>query len=810
MNRLFAACLASLALATTSGGCSSDSPNPKKNDAIAVRFVLSTDGSRPRFLDVPFPADVYLAGGAIAEDIPGFSDYVLANGQYISHELAKLDGFSRIAHVFFRVDDLGAPPNDDGTVAAAELDATSLPARETDCTGDASSVFLVDMGATDPAKARVPCRADYHDDRVAASLTRPVLAVGPARGVVLEAGHPYAVVVTARVRAKSGKNVEAPQAFKDATAAAGFWGDAARKATALLGSALGGTSIVAIAPYTTHTRTNEIYALRDTLEAEAVPTLSWDAKAMAPMGTARFAKKPGGVLPNGFTASLDDWLGVVDPKDKLGDGSDDPSNDLPVRAHDKIAAFGTAAFEASYYLQEKPGGYPTLDHATFARGDGGAIVRTRAQRIWVSFAVPDGAMPASGWPTLVVQHGMGNSRAYLLDLMNEVAKAGILAVAVDSLTFGARSSDPAAQMDQHTAFESAPGATYKGPDGLSDAPPTATTDLFGQLQNVGAFRDQLRQASIDTSQLVRVLRSGADLSALATSGTVPRIDPDRVGYLGESLGSFEGEVACAIEPNLRAWFFSVGGGGIILEAAAHGPGLGSLLGVGAGLEWHFLRDRFTESHPLVNLIQTVIEPADAILYAQHLVRAPRPVAGVAARPRNVALLEVLWDELVANESGEALARAIGMGLATPNVGSNAGTIDLADESKNTGRVPLADAKPDGSGAVHDFPFPGVTAAVVQASPAGHGYDIVRKQAKRSYAIPYVHPDAPTPFLSLGDKAFWVRDPNLALTETVRRWFTTAFAGGAPSLFVLAPPARDFDDDGVPDDKDRDPNDPNVK
>ena len=98
---------------------------------------------------------------------------------------------------------------------------------------------------------------------------------------------------------------------------------------------------------------------------------------------------------------------------------------------------------------------------------------------------------------------------------------------------------------------------------------------------------------------------------------------------------------------------------------------------------------------------------------------------------------------------------------------------------------------------------------MEASPAGHGYDVVRKQAKRSYEIPYLRNDGPTPFVSLGDKAFWVRNPNLPLMETVRRWFTTAFAGSAPSAFVLAPPARDFDDDGFLDAADKAPNDPSV-
>jgi hypothetical protein len=798
------ACILSLALASSLWtSCGGETVNPRPNDAAVLRFVLPADGSMPRFLEVPWPSDVFLQNGRIVEAIPGFSDWVRANDAYIRHELARMDGFSRTTHAFFVLDDLGAPKDDEGNVAPATIDPTSLPARETDCVADGSSVFLVDLAATDPMAARVPCRAEYHDDRRYGSITRPLLAVGPARGVVLDEAHAYAAVVTARVKTTSGKNIQASDAFVAASAGTGFWGDRVRSAQKLLGKALDGTSIVGIAPYTTHTRARELYDLRASLDAEPIPKLAWDAKSTAPMGNACFAKAPA----VGFTATLDDWLGVVDPKNKLKDGSDDPSNELPVRAHDKIASFATAVFDASYYLLEMPGGYMTIDDATFARDATGKIVPSPTrpkQKIWVTFAVPDVPMPAGGYPAVIVQHGMGSSRSYLLDLMNEITRGGYIAVAIDSLTFGARALDPEAQKDLHTAFEDK--AKYKGPDGLSDSPPTVPLDLFGQLANLGAFRDQLRQAAIDTAQLVRVIRNNPDLSVLATSATIPKIDPERVGYFGESLGSIEGEVACAIEPNLKAWFFSVGGGGIILEAASHAPGLGAYVGPFAGIEWSFLRDRFTETHLLVNLIQTILEPADPLTYAPDLVKSPRAAGGKPPVRRNVALLEVIWDELVANEAGEAFARAAGLGLATPNVGSNAGTVDLADMSKNTGRVPFTDVKPDGAGAFHDTPFPGITAVVVQASPAGHGYDVVRKQAKRSYAIPYLRTEESTPFVSLGDQAFWVDNPYLQLTETIRRWFTSAFVG-VPNAFVLAPPVRDFDGDGTLDDKDQFPSDP---
>ena len=130
-------------------------------------------------------------------------------------------------------------------------------------------------------------------------------------------------------------------------------------------SAVGGAlaadkaEIVALTPYTTQKVTQELFAVRDALEGAPAPVLAWDAQTVLPMTNAKFAAKSGGVLPAGFTSSLDDWLGVVAAGAKLPDGSDDPDESLPVRAHDKLAAVGTAVFAAPNYLRVRPGSTTT-------------------------------------------------------------------------------------------------------------------------------------------------------------------------------------------------------------------------------------------------------------------------------------------------------------------------------------------------------------------------------------------------------------------------------------------------------------------
>lgn len=798
------------------GACSSEAPAPS---GPVARFSF-TAGTTPAFFDVPWPSDAYLKNGTIVDPIPGFDAFVTGTPESIEREMGKLDGFSRITHALFLVDDPDAARMDDGQLAGAFVDRATLPASEDACIADSSSVFLVDLEATDPSAARVRCRAAFHDDRPWGSDKHPTIAVGPARGIVLREGHRYAAVLTSRVKDASGRAVGASEAFtalagaKTTDPVAAMYQDGISKVTTLLGSALSGTKVVAIAPFTTHTRTKDLFALRETLEAEPIPKLSFDSGDVAPMGAVRFARKVNGVLPAGFTASLDDWLGIVDPKDKLPDGTDDPDNQLPVRAHDHIAAWGTAVFEASYYLQDK-GGYEIEGHATFARDGAGKIIKSPTQptqKIWVSVVVPDAPMPKDGYPLVIVQHGLGASREYLVQNANVFASKGWMVVAVDSITFGARSPHAEFRVDQVSDYEKAPGATYAGPDGISDVVGGARSgvmDLFGNLTNLGAFRDQLRQASIDTAQLVRVLRSNPDLSFLQTGAEAPRIDPSRVSYLGESLGSVEGEMASAIEPNVKTWVFSVGGGGFIMEAATHGPGIGSLLNAGAGLFFHFLRDHLDEFHPLVNLVQTVLEPADPLLYGQHLIVDPRPIAGKPAAPRNVMLIESLHDELLANEAGEAFGRTTGLVLAEPNVGSNAGTIDPKTPASGFGRVPFKSVGPDGTGTIHDVPFAGITGVIVQFGPCDHGSDFVSSIGAHEYAIPFARYDTPSPFVRL-DTAFTMRNPYREIAAQITDFFADGFAGKVPGVIVKKTPVRDYDDDGVPDDLDKNPSDPTVK
>ena len=102
--------------------------------------------------------------------------------------------------------------------------------------------------------------------------------------------------------------------------------------------------------------------------------------------------------------------------------------------------------------------------------------------------------------------------------------------------------------------------------------------------NILAIRDQFRQASFDTAQLVQVLRSGPTSRGSTWGAARRRSTPTRIAYMGDSLGAIEGTTAAALEPRLKAWVLNVDGGGLIPELAAHSPTIGFQVAEAGGLQ----------------------------------------------------------------------------------------------------------------------------------------------------------------------------------------------------------------------------------
>jgi hypothetical protein len=752
-----------LALITACSSKGDDGPSTTQQATFAARFELPTSGA-PSFLQVPFPSDLQLAAnGTVSLDVESVQRLVPSQtgAKYIVESLARTHGFGVYGGVVFEL--TGDAP-----------DASKLPTGKTgDCTSKDSPIVFFDVDAGAP----VECQAAWNDDtKLNRSIeTIPVLVVRPARGSVLPEKHKIAVLLTSAITSASGPLAASPSfaSLRDGQrgdAASKGYGDAIDAATAKLG--LDKSKVVSAAVYTTGAVTDELREARELARAGAIPTLKWTAADLAPVQAAKFANAP---LPEGWTATLDDLLGTPN---KLPDGTDDPDRggDNPGTAHDAIGAIGTAVIDAPNFLIDKPAGYGDPDHGTFFHDGAGKVAINPAKptaKVWISFFVPKTAAPEGGYPTVVFQHGMGGQRGDALAIADTYAKKGWLTVSIEPVLQGTRGASANARGDKKSDYKRST-SKYDGPDGFidrnSEGANEAPNDLFGNLFRLAALRDQFRQSVVDHTTLLRLLSSSPTLDGLEIGGAKPKIDGTRIAYSGDSLGGILGSLLAGIEPDHKAYILNVPGGALLTELASNSPNIYSLLNGSAALNFGFLNAQMPPSHPMVNLMQHVIDGGDPIAVASTTTK-PVPLAGTTPKARNMLLLEALADELVSNQATEAMARGMGIPVLKPHGALLANLTEV-----------------DGAGA-HDVPVMGSTSVLVQLYPAEHGGDLYDKHGQRTFAKdrPNFGDPSADVFPKL-PKPISFENPYLDAQKLVVAFIADAFDGKAPTVTWTKAPA----------------------
>ncbi len=236
-------------------------------------------------------------------------------------------------------------------------------------------------------------------------------------------------------------------------------------------------------------------------------------------------------------------------------------------------------------------------------------------------------MPPAGWPMVVAGHGLGGGNSVHEDSNGQPLPTFCLAMA----EFLAENGYGCLGID-------APSHQSRG-----------SAAAFFDLQDLSVTRDYVRELVFDQMQLARILAAWPP----GLDGVT--VDPTRLGYVGQSLGSVEGAVLLTLDPRLKGGVLLVPGGGLtdIVQSPVLGSEVDLLLSAYLGIGYTGadggLDPNFTAALAVVDALgQAVVESADPINHAAFL-------------PSSVHALidEGLRDSIMPNATTAALAAALG-------------------------------------------------------------------------------------------------------------------------------------------------------
>jgi pimeloyl-ACP methyl ester carboxylesterase len=268
------------------------------------------------------------------------------------------------------------------------------------------------------------------------------------------------------------------------------------------------------------------------------------------------------------------------------------------------------------------------------------------EQIYFHAYLPSSAPPAAGYPVIIFGHGFGDSQwGGPTAVAPTLAQAGFVTIAINAVGhgFGPQSQVIITDRSGNVTTLTAGGRTVDlNGDGNFD--PYEGCVAIDPAQ-VG-MRDCLRHTALDISQLVHVIEAGLDLDGDGK----PDLDPNKIYYVGESLGGMYGTILSALEPKVRASVLNVGGGTVVdivrwsssyhsLAAALLAARVPSLLNEGTDFNDNYVYpyqpvkvNDVAGAIPIQNafeLYEWLQSPGDPVYYAPHLVSSSLP--GVEAK-----------------------------------------------------------------------------------------------------------------------------------------------------------------------------------
>jgi hypothetical protein len=179
------------------------------------------------------------------------------------------------------------------------------------------------------------------------------------------------------------------------------------------------------------------------------------------------------------------------------------------------------------------------------------------------------------------------------------------------------------------------------------------------------------------------------------------------------------------------------------------------------------------------MAQSILDPADPLTFAPHVLRDRFTVGARAVGPRSLLAIEVVDDELIPNGATHALAHAMGLPLLSPSLHDGAGDGEVASPAHAN--------------------VAGQTAALVEYDPATHGSNWSNEVGIKSF-----YPNEPR----AGDDRFPPLPAPIQITNPVHQTLAqvvdllVSHRAGAPLITSTLRPRRDFDGDGMTDAEER--------
>jgi hypothetical protein len=319
-------------------------------------------------------------------------------------------------------------------------------------------------------------------------------------------------------------------------------------------------------------------------------------------------------------------------------------DDLHVDPTDGAAHDGYCELIGTVTFPQFQLGTPPFDHdGTFMYDAAGTPIQQGSLVVPLHMTIPNGPMPANGWPLWQFFHGSGGSSADLVD-------NGASPTAADEPTAGegpgavvARRGIAAVSTAMPLSPERLPGASefaYLNFNNLSAFPFTFQQGVYEQRMLLDALVDlQIPAATV--------------ASCSGVAATTHHFDAQKLVAGGHSMGGMYTNMIAAIEPRYGA-VTPFGAGGfwnlMILETAIV-PGARDLLSTILGVD----SDTIAFTHPALGLLEQGWEIADPINSMARLVR--RPLAGTS--PRHVYEPVGMDDKFFPNDVYDAAALAYG-------------------------------------------------------------------------------------------------------------------------------------------------------